>query len=154
MSHPALPRPFPTPSFGGAAHVRVVKLAAIWQSSPSGFPYKQPHFTVSLVVPVEIWKSTPPSLQSWLLTLSFFLLYYSIEVSSFYFCMSLLFWLSLTFFQCNWAATHPSGSKGPAHCSHQMFLWLSGIWELLLEKKPLVNMIFMCLTLIYLLLRI
>ena len=30
---PALPRPFPTPSFGGAAHVCVVKLAAIWRSS-------------------------------------------------------------------------------------------------------------------------
>ena len=75
MSHPPSPstaavrfnpiitsaaRPFPTPSFGGVAHVCVVKLAAIWRSSPSDFPYKQPHFTVSLVVPVEFWKSTNP----------------------------------------------------------------------------------------------
>ena len=57
---PALPRLFPTPGLGRAAHVRVVKLAAIWWSFPSGFPYKQPHFAVSLVVPVEFWKSTNP----------------------------------------------------------------------------------------------
>ena len=34
--------------------------------------YKQPQFTGSSVVPVEFWKSTPPSLQSWLLHCHFF----------------------------------------------------------------------------------
>ena len=57
---------------------------------PVRFPYKQPHFTVSLVVPVESWKSTPPSIQFWLLTLSIFLLYYSIEVSSSHFIITFL----------------------------------------------------------------
>ena len=68
---------------------------------PVRFPYKQPHFTVSSVVPVEIWKSTPPSLQSWLLTLSFSLLYYSIEVSSSRFSITLSFLTIVDFLQCN-----------------------------------------------------
>ena len=86
-----LPRLFPTPSLGRAAHVCMVRLAAIWRSYPSGFLYKQPQFTVSSVVPVEFWKSTPPSLQFWLLHCHFFLLYYSFEVSLFCFNILLLF---------------------------------------------------------------
>ena len=34
-------------------------------------------------------------------------------------------WLPL----CNWAAPHPSGSRGPPALSHQMYLWLSDTWE-------------------------
>ena len=49
----ALPRLFPTPGLGRAAHVCMVRLAAIWQSYPSGSLYKQPQFTVSSVVPVK-----------------------------------------------------------------------------------------------------
>ena len=86
-----LPLLFPTPGLGRAAHVCMVRLATIWRSYPSGSLYKQPQLTVSSVVPVEFWKSTPPSLQFWLLHCHFFFLYYSIEVSLFHFSILLLF---------------------------------------------------------------
>ena len=43
------------------------------------------------------------------------------------------------FMQCNWAATHPYGSKRFARLSHQMYLWLSGTWETASLSKTLVN---------------
>ena len=86
-----------------------------WRSYPSGSLYKQPQLTVNSVVPLEFWKSTPPSLQFWLLHCNFFLLYYSIEVSLSRFSILLLFWLSLTF----------SNAIGPM--GHSSPFWVQGI---------------------------
>ena len=76
----ALPRPLShtrcrrgTRGTERSGHVHMVRLAilAVTPPLPSShqvFPYKQPIFTVSSVVPVECWKSDP-SLQFWLLTM-------------------------------------------------------------------------------------
>ena len=68
---------------------------------PVRFPYKQPHFTVSLVVPVEFWKSTNPFPPVLATHTVIFLLYYSIEVSSFRFSITLSFLTVVDFLQCN-----------------------------------------------------
>ena len=109
---PALPRPFPTPGLGRAAHVCVVKLAAIWRSYPSSFPYKQPHFTVSLVVPVEIWKSTNPFplvLVAHTVIFSLVLLNWSNFIL---FCISLLFLTIVDFFAMQLSRRSPLGVQG------------------------------------------
>ena len=56
-------------------------------------------------------------------------------------------YILLIFMQCNLAATHPHGSKGPARCSHQMYRWLSGTWETASLRKILVNSLILSLTL-------
>ena len=131
---PALPRPFPTPSFWGAAHVSVVKLAAIWRSSLSGSPYKQPHFTVSLVVPVEIWKSTNPFplvLVAHTVIFSLVLLNWSNFIL---FCISLLFLTIVDFFAMQLSHRSPLGVQGA--CSSfpsdvPLVIWHMGMtsWE-------------------------
>ena len=68
---------------------------------PVRFPYKQPRFTVSLVVPVEFWKSTNPFPPVLAAHTVIFLLYYSIEVSSFRFSITLSFLTIVDFLQCN-----------------------------------------------------
>ena len=87
MSHPPLPRsqllsinplitsaapPLPHTKFRRSGSCECGQTGSHLVVIPVRFPYKQPHFTVSLVVPVESWKSTPPSIQFWLLTLSIF----------------------------------------------------------------------------------
>ena len=130
----ALPRPFPIPGFGGAAHVSVVKLAAIWRSSLSGSPYKQPHFTVSLVVPVEIWKSTNPFplvLVAHTVIFSLVLLNWSNFIL---FCISLLFLTIVDFFAMQLSHRSPLGVQGA--CSSfpsdvPLVIWHMGMtsWE-------------------------
>ena len=104
--------------------------------------YKQPHFTVSPVVPVEIWKSTPPSLQSWLLTLSFSLLYYSIEISLFRFSILLLFLTMVDFLAMQLSRRSPLGVQGACSLIPSdvpLVIWHMGSAFL---RKTLVNMIF------------
>ena len=59
-------------------------------------------------------------------------------------CPKSIFWplLCLAAFLCNWAAPHPSGSRGPSALSHQMYHWLSGIWEKALLRFLLVGALY------------
>ena len=89
---------------------------------PVKSPYKQPQFTVSWVVPVEIWKSTPlPS---------------SPGCSTFIFSLVLLNWSKFILFQ--YIATFSD------------YRWLLTCGRRLSWEKTLVNMILLCLTLMYL----
>ena len=51
-------------------------------------------------------------------------LYFPSQLVRLFLLLNLLIWPPL----CNWAAPHPSGSRGQSALSHQMYRWLSSIW--------------------------
>ena len=78
--------PLPHTRFRRSGSCECGQLAAIWRSSPSGFPYKRPQIFSSSCGVLEVYNPFPLVLAT--NTVHFFLRY-SIEVSSFHFSITL-----------------------------------------------------------------
>ena len=129
-------------------------LVVIGRSSPSDFPYKQPQIVRSSVVPVELGGLHSPSIHPVARaahTVHFLALLNRSKYSSFWYNIVIFLTLLLTCYAIEPPLTL-RGPRGLLALSHQMYLWVSGIWEMAFLRILVNNMASfeLCLTLIHL----